>query len=187
MIFARGSALFSTDARGQGRDRDRARSPAKATVRALRTDARGTVLLADIGGKWSWMPLDGSTTTLTELPCDDGPAQLADDGACVLCRVAGEPTGSVIVNLATGKQSRRSTIPAPGRAARRRRRRAPARVGRQRRRVVRAARRSAQEDHRSRPRRRCAASCRAPTARARSASTSTRSTSGAQTRSPPSC
>jgi hypothetical protein len=109
VIFARGSSLFRTDPRGKG-ETEIAQLPAKVSVRALRTDANGTVLLADLGGKWSWMPLDGSTKSLTDLPCVDGPAQLATDGACVLCRAA---KGSVIVNLANGKQVA-VEIPAPG-------------------------------------------------------------------------
>ncbi len=92
IIFARGAALYRTDARGKG-ETQVASLPAKVAVRALRTDAQGTVLLADLGGKWSWMPLDGQASALTPLPCGDGPAQLAADGACVLCRSARTPTG----------------------------------------------------------------------------------------------
>jgi hypothetical protein len=112
VIFARGSSLFRTDPRGRG-ETEVAQLPAKVAVRALRTDARGTILLADLGGRWSWMKLDGASKELTDLPCADGPAQLAVDGACVLCRSTTSATGSVIVNLATGKTTP-IEIPAPG-------------------------------------------------------------------------
>jgi hypothetical protein len=112
VIFVRGTSVIRTDAKGKG-ETEIATLAAKTTVRALRTDATGSVLLADLAGKWSWMRLDGSTTTLTELPCADGPAQLATDGACVLCRDAKQPTGSIIVNLRTGKTTP-IAVPAPG-------------------------------------------------------------------------
>jgi hypothetical protein len=102
IVFARGTQLIKADARGRG-ETELATLPAKRPVRALRVDARGGVLLADVGGVWSWMPLDGSTKALAELPCGAGPAQLAEDGLCVLCRAKGNTTGSVIVTLATGK------------------------------------------------------------------------------------
>jgi hypothetical protein len=109
VIFARGASLMRTDARGHG-ETEIATLPEKAQVRALRTDATGSVLLANVDGAWSWLPLDGSTKTLASLPCADGPAQLAEDGACVLCRAK---SGSVIVNLATGKTFP-VDAPAPG-------------------------------------------------------------------------
>jgi hypothetical protein len=112
VIFARGSSLYRTDPRGRG-ETEVAKLAEKVAVRALRTDARGSILLADLGGRWSWMKLDGSASTLTDLPCADGPAQLAVDGACVLCRSTTSETGSVIVNLATGKTTK-VEIPAPG-------------------------------------------------------------------------
>lgn len=108
IIFARGGQLFRTDTRGRG-ETAIATLPAKATVRALRTDAAGKILLVDLGGKWLWMPLDG-TAALAELPCADGPAQLAEDGACVLCSAA---KGAQIVNLSNGKTTP-IEIPAPG-------------------------------------------------------------------------
>jgi hypothetical protein len=108
IIFARGGALFRTDTRGRG-ETQVATLPAKATVRALRTDASGKILLVDLGGKWLWMPLDG-TAALAELPCTEGPAQLAEDGACVLCSTA---KGAQIVNLGNGKTTP-IEIPAPG-------------------------------------------------------------------------
>jgi hypothetical protein len=77
-------------------------SPPQAVVRALRTDAAGSVLLADVAGKWAWMPLDGSTRSLTDLPCADGPAQLAEDGTSVLCRSATSASQSILVELPRG-------------------------------------------------------------------------------------
>jgi hypothetical protein len=100
IVFARGTTLYKSDAKGKN-ETELATLPDKSTVRALRTDALGKILLADIGGTWSWMPLDGSTKSLTSLPCDAGPAQLAEDGLCVLCRQ--KKSGSIIVNLASGK------------------------------------------------------------------------------------
>ena len=112
VIYARGGALYKSDARGKT-ETQIAQLPAKATVRALRTDAAGKILLLDLAGKWSWLPLDGSTQTIADLPCADGPAQLAEDAACVLCRAQGAAATSIIVNLATGKQTP-IAIPAPG-------------------------------------------------------------------------
>jgi len=112
IVYARGAALYKADARGKG-EVELVAIPPKVVVRALRTDAAATVLVADLGGKWSWMPLDGSAKALVELPCGDGPAQLATDGACVLCRSAKQPDQSIIVNLKTGKETP-VAIPAPG-------------------------------------------------------------------------
>jgi len=109
IIYARGDALYRSDARGKN-ETLLAQLPTKAPVRALRTDAAGAVLLVDIAGKWSWMKLDGAQSALTELPCADGPAQLAVDGRCVLCRSAANPEASIIFNLAS---SRFTTIPVP--------------------------------------------------------------------------
>ncbi|HEY4056588.1 MAG TPA: hypothetical protein VGM39_08260 [Kofleriaceae bacterium] len=113
VIFARGGSLIRTDPRGKT-ETEIAKLPANAVVRALRTDESGKVLLANIGGKWAWMPLDGKATTLTDLPCADGPAQVAPDGACVLCRAAAA-TSSLIVNLGNGKSV---TVPVPTAGAR---------------------------------------------------------------------
>ena len=99
IVFARGTSLIKADGRGKG-ETQLAALPAKRPVRALRVDAQGSVLLADLGGTWSWMPLDGSTKALTDLPCETGPAQLSNDGAYVLCRAK---TSSVVVNLKSGK------------------------------------------------------------------------------------
>jgi len=113
VVFQRGQALIKTDARGRG-EAELARLPEHAVVRALRTDAAGKVLLADVGGAWSWMPLDGSGA-LAELPCGDGPAQLAEDGAAVLCR--GKQRGSLVITLATGKVTALDIPPAGARLA----------------------------------------------------------------------
>ncbi|HWO27017.1 MAG TPA: hypothetical protein VNO30_50150 [Kofleriaceae bacterium] len=102
IVYARGAALYKSDARGKG-EVELVTLPKGAAVRALRTDAAATVLLADVGGKWSWMPLDGQAKALVALPCGDGPAQLATDGTCVLCRNSKQPAQSVIVLLKTGK------------------------------------------------------------------------------------
>ena len=102
VIFARGDTLFRTDPKGKA-ETPLAKLPAREQVRALRTDEHGTVLLANVGGKWSWMPLDGKASALTELPCGDGPAQLSADGACVLCRAATVATASTVINLETTK------------------------------------------------------------------------------------
>jgi hypothetical protein len=98
VIFARGSSVYRVDARGRG-ETEIAQLAAKITVRALRSDANGTVLLADLAGKWAWMPLDGSTHSLADLPCGDGPAQLVEDGSAVLCRSIKAPGQSIIVEL----------------------------------------------------------------------------------------
>jgi hypothetical protein len=99
IVFARGGSLYRADPHGKN-ESELAKLPADTTVRALRTDADGRVLLVDLGGTWSWMPLDGSASALSPLPCLDGPAQLAEDTACVVCRAA---KGSVIVHLPTGR------------------------------------------------------------------------------------
>jgi hypothetical protein len=101
VVFVRGDKLIKSDGKGRN-ETEIATLPQKAPVRALRTDVRGKILLADVGGTWSWMPLDGSKTTLTELPCAAGPAQLSEDGRYVFCR-AKTGTGSLVVNLVTGK------------------------------------------------------------------------------------
>ncbi len=110
IIFARGGSLYRADPKGKN-ESELAKLPDKAQVRALRTDALGKVLLVDLAGTWSYLPLDGSTAELKPLPCADGPAQLAEDGACVFCRAA--KAGSQIVNLATGKVFP-VQVPAPG-------------------------------------------------------------------------
>ncbi len=101
VIFQRGAALVRSDTRGKA-ELELATLPAGTHVRALYSDARGTALLVDLGGTWAWMPLDGKAQTLAPLPCADAPAQLEEAGTCVLCR-AKAATGSILVNLATGK------------------------------------------------------------------------------------
>ncbi|MEO6772676.1 MAG: hypothetical protein ABI467_06590 [Kofleriaceae bacterium] len=102
IIFARGRALVRVDPLGKHETEIATLGPGTSTVRKLETDAAGKVLLADVDGSWQWMPLDGSAKSLTTIACGDGPAQLAEDGTCVLCRTPGKP-GSQIVNLARGK------------------------------------------------------------------------------------
>jgi hypothetical protein len=101
VIFARDTSLWRTDAKGKGPPVEIATLSAPASdVRALATDAAGKVLLADVGGTWQWMPLDGKATALTALACS-GPATLAPDGSCVVCPNAKGKAS--IVNLASGK------------------------------------------------------------------------------------
>jgi hypothetical protein len=112
VIFARGASLYRVDARGRS-EVEVASLGAKDRVRALRTDAKGSVLLVDIGGKWSWLPLDGSTKTPAELPCADGPASLSEDGLEVLCR-AKTGAGSQLVNLKDGTAKALDVPPSVG-------------------------------------------------------------------------
>ena len=100
VVFARGGALIKSDGKGRN-ETELVALPDNANVRALRTDANGTILLADIAGTWSWMKLDGAANALTPLPCDAGPAQLSQDGRYVLCRA--KTGASLVVNLVTGK------------------------------------------------------------------------------------
>lgn len=114
IIYARDTALYKADARGKN-EVEIAQLPRQSTVRAMRTDTAGSTLLVDLGGKWLWMPLDGKAKTLTELPCADGPAQLANDGLCVICRSAANPDKSVIIQL---RANRVTPIEAPPTGAR---------------------------------------------------------------------
>jgi hypothetical protein len=100
VIFPRGGALIESDPRGK-QERELAALPEGARVRALRTDALGKVLLADLDGAWWWMKLNEPGEALLRLPCGDGPAQLAEDAACVVCR--GKSGATTIVNLISGK------------------------------------------------------------------------------------
>jgi hypothetical protein len=99
IIFARGAQLLRSDAKGKG-ETELATLDGTHRVRALRTDAAGKVLLANVDGGWAWMPLDGSAKTLAPLPCSDGPAQLEDDGSHVVCRTK---QGAADIDLSTGK------------------------------------------------------------------------------------
>lgn len=101
VVFARGDKLIKSDGKGKA-EAELATLPAKAKVRALRTDAKGTVLLADLDGKWWWMPLDGGKQ-LKQLPCGEGPAQLPPDGDCVICRSSAGDKATVM-SFRTGKQ-----------------------------------------------------------------------------------
>lgn len=103
IVFARGDKLIGTDGKGKG-ETELATLPVKAVVHALRTDAKGTVLLADLDHKWWWMPLDGSSKQLKQLPCGEGPAQLPADGTCVICRSPSPGDKALVVSFATGKQ-----------------------------------------------------------------------------------
>lgn len=99
VVYARGGALYRADPRGHHETKLADLGSPKAVVRALRSDAAGKVLLAQVDATWSWIPLDGTATQLAPLPCADGPAQLAENGATVLCAAA---EGSQIIVLATG-------------------------------------------------------------------------------------
>jgi hypothetical protein len=112
VVFVRGTTLIKSDGKGRN-ETEIAKLPSEAPVRALRTDALGKILLADIGGSWWTMPLDGSRSTLAELPCDAGPAHLSEDGRYVFCRH--KESGSLVVNLVTGKLTR---LPVPTLGAR---------------------------------------------------------------------
>lgn len=104
VVFARGDSLWLTDARGKAPAVAIAALPVPATdVRVLRTDAGGTRLLADLGGRWHWLtvPAAGATATFAPLPCAAGPARLSPGGDFVLCATA---TGRVqIVRLSDGR------------------------------------------------------------------------------------
>lgn len=99
IVFTRNGKLIKSDARGRN-ETELLTLPTTKKVRALRSDAAGKILLADIGGTWSWMPLDGSSSTLTDLPCEAGPASLSQDGTYVLCRGR---SGTIVCNLKSGK------------------------------------------------------------------------------------
>ncbi|MEO8700086.1 MAG: hypothetical protein ABI867_08585 [Kofleriaceae bacterium] len=95
VVFARGGALYKADDKGKGEtELVKLTGPAKT----LSTDARGTVVLVELASSWAYVPL--AAPALKPLPCAEGPAQLAADAGCVLCRAK---AGSQIVNLATGK------------------------------------------------------------------------------------
>ncbi len=116
IVFVRGTTLYTSDARGAARSEQTLATlpPGAPTVRALRIDAAGKALLADLGGAWWYLPLDGKTSSLTRLPCGDGPAQLAADATCVVCRSAQTPTQAMIVRLADGKLFSLPKIPVAG-------------------------------------------------------------------------
>jgi hypothetical protein len=117
VIFARGSSLYRVDAGGRG-ETEIAQLGTKLSPRALRTDAEGSVLLADLAGTWAWMPLDGSTKLLTNLPCGDGPAQLADDGSSVVCRSPTAANQSIVVELTAGAPRKPVALDVPPASAR---------------------------------------------------------------------
>jgi hypothetical protein len=80
VIFTREGALWRGDAQ---------LAAVTGEVRALATDAGGTVLFADVGGTWHWMPLDGTATALAPLPCTGHPL-LHPSKTCVVCAVGAE-------------------------------------------------------------------------------------------------
>lgn len=111
IVFTRGTSLIKSDARGRN-ETELVKLPGPGTVRALRTDAAGKILLADIDGWWWWMRLDGSARSLAKLPCEPGPAQMSQSGKFVLCR---GKSGSLVFNVRTGKIT---PLPVPAAGAR---------------------------------------------------------------------
>jgi hypothetical protein len=59
------------------------------------------------------MPLDGRARSLTDLPCGDGPAQLAGDGSSVVCRSPTAANRSIIVELSPGAAPRPVAVDVP--------------------------------------------------------------------------
>jgi hypothetical protein len=92
-----------TDTRGKSKAVEVATLPA-GEVRLIRTDAGGTTLLVDVGGRWSWtaVPAAGAPpATLAELPCGAGPARFSATATFVLCA---SPDGKArLVRLRDGK------------------------------------------------------------------------------------
>ena len=89
VVYAKGTSLWRIAATGRGKAVEVVALPdgAKAdTVRAIRIDHGGHVLIVDIAGAWYWSKLDGdSASPLTTIGCGNGPAELALDATCVVC------------------------------------------------------------------------------------------------------
>jgi len=91
VVYAKGTSLWKTDARGK-KSTELVALPdgAKAeTVRAIRADATGKILVVDLGGTWYWTKLSDTGDTaapLAAIGCGAGAAAtLALDGTCVVC------------------------------------------------------------------------------------------------------
>lgn len=103
IIFGRGTSLWRTDPRGKANAQVVASLPegrVATDVAALKTDAAGRVLLAEIGSKWYWLALDASQPNFRPLACGAGTAELAPQANYVVC--AGAKRGTAIIRLADG-------------------------------------------------------------------------------------
>ncbi len=112
VVFARGTSLWRTDARGKAATELVALPGKGEDVRAIRADAAGANLIVDLAGRWYWTRLtDGTAAALAPLACASGGATLVGDGSCVVCA---SPRGTAtIIRLRDGK-SFDTGVAAPG-------------------------------------------------------------------------
>jgi hypothetical protein len=102
VVFARGTSLWRTDAKGKAPVELVALPGAAEDVRAIRADAAGATLIVDVAGKWFWTRIaDGAAAPLAPLACAAGGATLVADGSCVVC--ASPRATATIIRLADGK------------------------------------------------------------------------------------
>lgn len=114
IVFGRGTSLWRTDPRGKANAQLVANLPegrVATDVSALKTDAAGRVLLAEISSKWFWLALDSNQPKLQPLACGPGGAELAPQANYVVC--AGAKRGTAIIRLADGVVTSRE-VPAQG-------------------------------------------------------------------------
>lgn len=114
IIFGRATSLWRTDPRGKTTPQPVATLPDGKTatdVTALKTDAAGKVLLAEISAQWYWLAFDDSAAKLKLLPCGPGSADLAPAATHVVC--ANPKRGTSIIKLADGTVVTRN-VPAQG-------------------------------------------------------------------------
>jgi hypothetical protein len=115
IVFGRGTALWRTDPRGKAAPKQIVALPKDTTaadVTSLKTDAGGRVLLIEVASKWYWIGLSSSTVEpaqLQQLPCSDGPAEIASDGSAIVC--ASAPRGALIVKVSDGLITKRNVAP----------------------------------------------------------------------------
>jgi hypothetical protein len=110
VVFTRGGSLWQTNPKGKGDAQELVTLPEGVSVRALRVDAHGRVLLANLDGTWHQLAPIVPGSPLRSLPCV-GEAHITDDAAAVTCS---DPAGNtLIVDLATGTPSPRA-VPAAG-------------------------------------------------------------------------
>ena len=103
VVFARGAAIYKTDGNGRA-EVELARLPEGSHALALRTDAGGRVVIAEVSGGGWWISLDGTAAKWNAVAqCTAGPAQLDPDGECVLCR--DRTAAGVVVNLGSGRST----------------------------------------------------------------------------------